>query len=157
MTKHLINGKPYTKLSPMKEIRRHVRQTDIEPLEKIIFLTSKPFERAKAVQDYATVSYFSDSETTSGQMSFIGHRKDYEKCMIWLKEMDMYDLLDEVYIFDRYHKNGDDMVEKVIPMNHDFMQKIVIKEKYKHCWMGGEVYGGHLEAKYALDPLNERF
>ena len=126
-------------------------------LEKIIFLTTKPFDRGVIKRDYTTNSNYSDLETTSGRMSFIGHKKDYEKCMVWLKETDMYDLLDEVHIFDRYHKNGEDMVEKVTPMNHEFMQKIVIKEKYKHCWWNGEVYGGRLDPEYALDPFNKRF
>lgn len=158
MTRHLINGKPYAVHEAEKQKRKEeLRQAGVKPLEKIILITSKPFDTPTRRQDSATGEYYTDTEATYGNMSFVGHRKDYEKCIIWLKEIDMYDRLDEVYIFDRYHKNGDDMVEKVIPMNHEFMQKIVIKEKYKHCWMGGTVYGGHLEPKYALDPLNERF
>ena len=48
----------------------------MKPLEKIIIAVSKPFEAPKAVLDSATNHYYSDTETVTGKLMFIGDKKN---------------------------------------------------------------------------------
>ena len=66
-------------------------------------------------------------------------------------------MIDEVYIMDRFHIDGEDMIESVEEKLHEFSYTIELKEKYKHCWWGGEVMGCRLFSEYALDPDNKRW
>lgn len=129
----------------------------MKPLEKIIIASSKPFDAPKAVLDSSTNSYYSDYETTTGYLAFIGNKKklkDFEKFM---KKRNLWEMIDELYIYDRYHINGNDMVESIKQIRHEFNCEIKIKEEYKHCWFNGNVYGCKLWEEYALDPYNKRF
>ena len=62
---------------------------------------------------------------------------------------------DEIYIYDRYHKNGDDMIKRSTMMLHEFSYTITIKKEYEHCWWNGEVAGCKLFDEYAFDPKNK--
>lgn len=126
-------------------------------LEKIIIATSTPFETAATGYTNYGQS-FADTRTTTGKLTFVGTRKDYDKFITFLKEADMYDMLDEIYIYDRFHVSGEDMIEKVLPTGkHDFSQVIKLKEKFKKCWWNGEVEGCRLFSEFAFDPQNELF
>ena len=158
MTKHLINGKPYSYYETKKktELQNIVKGLDVK-LEKIIVITSQPFEVAASKLDPATDSYYSDAETTTGKLVFIGHRDKLDACLEWLKEVGQYDKIDELYIFDRYHISGEDMIESYYEKMHEYNLEITIKDKFKECWWNGNPKGCQLFREYALDPNNERW
>jgi len=158
MTKHLINGKPYSHYETKKktELQNIVKGMGVK-LEKIIVITSKPFEVAASKLDPATDSYYSDTETTTGKLVFIGHKDKLDACLEWLKEVGQYDKIDELYIFDRYHISGEDMIESYYEKMHEYNLEITIKDKFKECWWNGNPKGCQLFKEYALDPNNERW
>lgn len=154
MTKHLINGKPY---SYYDNTSQEVKQYKGEPLEKIIVITSQPFERNAIKLDSATGENYSDYETATGKLVFIGNKDKLDACLEWLKEVGQYDKIDELYIFDRYHISGEDMIESYYEKMHEYNLEITIKEKFQECWWNGNPKGCQLFREYALDPDNERW
>jgi len=154
MTKHLINGKPY---SYYDNKTQQVKKRKGKPIEKIIVITSKPFEAAATKLDLATDSHYADAETTTGKLVFIGNKDKLDACLEWLKEVGQYDKIDELYIFDRYHKSGEDMIESYYEKMHEYNLEITIKDKFQECWWNGNPKGCQLFREYALDPDNERW
>jgi hypothetical protein len=128
----------------------------MKKLEKIIIVTSKPLRSMKQTEDNMGNRYVDDCEVT-GKLIFIGDKKKYERMVKWMKEIGQWDNMDEVYIYDRYHKNGDDMVKRATMKLHEFSYVITLKDEYKECWWGGEVSGCRLHPEFALDPRNERW
>ncbi len=124
-------------------------------LEKIVIAVSKPLEVAVMKDDAATGSRYQDSETTTGKMIFLSNKDKYEQFQAWMKLNDQWDEVDEIYIYDRYHKSGEDMIERASMMLHEFSHSITLKDKFKECWFNGEVSGCKLYSKHALDPKNK--
>tara|TARA_Y100000004_G_scaffold126789_1_gene142733 strand:- start:6024 stop:6413 length:390 start_codon:yes stop_codon:yes gene_type:complete len=129
----------------------------MKPLEKIIIAVSKPFDAPKSVLDPATNCHYSDYETITGKLMFIGDKKKYNRFKDFMKKNEQWDMIDEIYIYDRYHKNGNDMVESVIQRKHEFSCDINLKKEYEQCWFNKKVSGCKLWPEYALDPYNKRF
>ena len=128
----------------------------MKKLEKIIIVTSGPLKSAKRSYDNIGNSYM-DTCNTTGKLIFLGDKKKYERMKKWMKEIDQWKNMDEVYIFDRFHKNGEDMVKRATQKLHEFSYVITLKEEYKECWWNGEVSGCRLYPEFALDPKNERW
>lgn len=124
-------------------------------LEKIVIVVSKPLEISVMKDDPSTGLKFADNDTKTGKMIFISNKEKYDQFLVWMKENEQYDEIDEIYIFDRYHKSGEDMIERVTMMMHEFSHAITLKEKFKKCWFNGEVSGCKLFSEYALDPENK--
>lgn len=125
-------------------------------LEKIIIVTSRPLRSMKQSEDNMGNRYMDDCEVT-GKLIFIGDKKKYERMKKWMKEIDQWKNMDEVYIYDRYHKNGEDMIKRATQKLHEFSYTITLKDEYKKCWWNGEVSGCRLEPEFALDPDNKRW
>ena len=158
MTKHLINGKPYSYYEKEKktELQKIVKGLDVT-LEKIIVITSKALTGSVSRYDPATYSSYSDVTDRTGTMVFVADKKKYKRFNKWIKKMEQEHMIDEVYIMDRFHIDGEDMIESVEEKLHEFSYTIELKEKYKHCWWGGEVMGCRLFSEFALDPDNKRW
>jgi hypothetical protein len=125
-------------------------------LEKIIIVTSKNLKSIKRYQDSMGRAYTDDCDV-AGKLIFLADKKRYEKFNEWMKEVGQWENMDEVYIFDRYHKNGDDMIERASMKLHEYSWTITLKDKYKECWFGGEVSGCQLWKEHRLDPKNIRW
>ena len=128
----------------------------MKKLEKIIIITSKPLRSTKQTEDNMGNRYVDDCDVT-GKLIFLGDKKKYEKMVKWMKSIDQWKNMDEVYIFDRFHKNGEDMIERATMKLHEYSYIITLKEKYKECWFNGEVSGCMLWKEHALDPENKRW
>ena len=124
-------------------------------LEKIVIAVSKPLNVSVRKDDAATGSSYSDIESTTGKMIFLSDKDKYHQFEAWMKQNGQWDEVDEIYIFDRYHKNGEDMIERASMMMHEFSHLITLKEEFKKCWFNGEVSGCKLYSEYALDPENK--
>lgn len=124
-------------------------------LEKIVIAVSGPLNVGVTKIDAATGHNFQDIDQKTGKMVFLANKQKYDQWEIWMKENDQWDEVDEIYIFDRYHKNGEDMIERCSMMLHEFSHTITLKEKFKKCWFNGEVKGCQLWKEYALDPENK--
>tara|TARA_R110002020_G_scaffold466850_1_gene689876 strand:+ start:759 stop:1211 length:453 start_codon:yes stop_codon:yes gene_type:complete len=124
-------------------------------LEKIVIAVSGPLEVPTMKDDPATGSRYSDSETRVGKMIFLADKEKYDQWEIWMKENDQWDEVDEIYIYDRYHKNGEDMIQRASMMLHEFSHTITLKDKFKECWFDGQVSGCKLWDEHALDPKNK--
>ena len=74
-----------------------------------------------------------------------------------MKENEQWEMIDEIYIYDRYHVDGNDMVESVTERKHEFSCDINLKKEYEQCWFNKKVSGCKLWSEYALDPENKRF
>mgnify|MGYP003140604330 CR=1 FL=1 len=129
----------------------------MKPLEKIIIASSVPLNTPKTAYDPMLRKYYSDYATTTGYLAFIGNKEKLNRFKEFMKKRNAWEMIDELYIYDRYHKNGNDMVESVKELRHEFNCRIEIKKEYKHCWFNEEVYGCKLWPEYALDPNNKRF
>lgn len=125
-------------------------------LEKIIICVSKPMFRLKQTQDNMGHVCMDDSEV-SGKMIFIANKEKYERWKRWMDQQDQWKNMDEVYIYDRFHISGEDMIERSTMMLHEYSYTITLKEKFKECWWNGEVSGCRLHPEFALDPDNKRW
>tara|TARA_R100001443_G_scaffold100410_1_gene107814 strand:- start:304 stop:747 length:444 start_codon:yes stop_codon:yes gene_type:complete len=132
------------------------RKNGTEKLEKIIIVTSRPFNRLKQKEDNMGNSFVDDHSVT-GKMMFIGNKEKYNDFKEWMKEIGEWDNVDELYIYDRYHKSGHDMIEKTSMKLHKYCYSITLKDEYKECWFNGEVSGCKLWNEDALDPDNKRW
>ena len=125
-------------------------------LEKIIIAVSKPLFQLKKTQDNMGNITVDDKEV-AGQMIFIANKEKYERWKRWMDQQDQWENMDEVYIYDRIHISGEDMIERATMTLHEFSYTITLKEKFKKCWFNGEVGGCKLWQEYALDPYNKRW
>tara|TARA_R110000851_G_C13073102_1_gene565052 strand:+ start:437 stop:874 length:438 start_codon:yes stop_codon:yes gene_type:complete len=124
-------------------------------LEKIVIAVSGPLEIPKSFKDLSTGSTYSDSESVTGKMTFIANKDTFTRWETWMKENDQWDEIDEIYVFDRFHKSGDDMIKRCSMHLHEFSWSITLKDEFKECWFGGEVSGCKLWNEHALDPENK--
>ena len=124
-------------------------------LQKIVIAVSKPFDIGVTKTDASTGYNYQDIDQTTGKMIFIANKKKYDQWQMWMKENDQWDEVDEIYIYDRFHKSGEDMIERCSMMLHEFSHTITLKEKFKHCWWNEEVSGCKLFEEHALDPYNK--
>ena len=91
----------------------------MKKFEKIIIVTSKGLTSNKQYQDNMGNSFTDDCDVR-GKMIFLADKKKYEKFKKWMKSIDQWKNMDEVYIFDRFHKNGDDMIKRATMKLHEF-------------------------------------
>jgi len=124
-------------------------------LEKIVIAVSGPLNVGVTRTDASTGYNYQDIDQTTGKMVFLANKEKYDQWEIWMKENDQWDEVDEIYIYDRYHKSGEDMIERCSMMMHEFSHTITLKDKFKKCWFGGEVKGCKLWTEHALDPENK--
>ena len=124
-------------------------------LEKIVILVSKPIQISVTKKDVGTGAYYQDLDTRTGKMIFVGDFAKYQRMIEFMKDNGQWNEIDELYIYDRYHKNGDDMIKRSTMMLHEFSYTITIKKEYEHCWWNGEVAGCKLFDEYAFDPKNK--
>ena len=123
-------------------------------LEKIIIAVSKPLDVPKTMYDRATHSTYQDSNNVTGKMIFIANKERFQKFEQWMKENGQWDEIDEIYIYDRFHKTGDDMIKRTSMQRHEFSWVITLKDKFKECWFHGEVSGCKLWTEHAYDPTH---
>ena len=126
-----------------------------ETLQKIVIAVSKPLEVPKTIHDHSTNSTFQDLDSVTGKMIFIANKERFIRWKTWMKENDQWNEIDEIYVFDRFHKSGEDMIERCSMMLHEFSHTITLKDKFKQCWFQGEVSGCQLFPEFALDPENK--
>ena len=124
-------------------------------MEKIVVAVSGPLDIGKSRLDHVTGSTYSDLETVTGKMIFIANKDRFTRWETWMKENDQWNEIDEIYVFDRYHKSGDDMIQRCSMHLHEFSWSITLKDEFKECWWNGEVSGCQLFSEFALDPDNE--
>lgn len=124
-------------------------------LEKIVIAVSGPLNIGVTKIDSSTGYNFQDIDQTTGKMVFLANKAKFDQWKIWMKENDQWNEVDEIYIYDRYHKSGEDMIERCSMMLHEFSHTITLKDKFKECWFGGEVKGCKLWNEHALDPENK--
>ena len=128
----------------------------MKKFEKIIIVTSKGLTSNKQYQDNMGNSFTDDCDVR-GKMIFLADKKKYEKFKKWMKSIDQWKNMDEVYIFDRFHKNGDDMIKRATMKLHEYSWTITLKEEYKKCWFNGEVSGCQLWREHRIDPDNKQW
>lgn len=124
-------------------------------MEKIVVAVSGPLDIPKSRLDHVTGSTYSDLETVTGKMMFIANKDRFTRWKYWMKENEQWNEIDEIYVFDRYHKSGDDMIKRCSMHLHEFSWSITLKDEFKECWWNGEVSGCRLFPEFALDPDNE--
>lgn len=166
MTKHLINGKPYNKKTafgydnepdyPEFEDMPDLKLVKRLKYEKVVIARSKPLNSTKSYQDNMGNNYIDDYNPT-GNMIFLADKEKYFRWKKWMKEIGQWDTIDEIYVFDTIHKNGDNMIKRATMKLHEFSYVITLKDAYKHCWWGGEVSGEQLFREYAIDPDNKHW
>ena len=122
-------------------------------LEKIVIAVSKPLNVSVKKDDAATGSSYSDIESTTGKMIFLSDKDKYHQFEAWMKQNGQWDEVDEIYIFDRYHKNGEDMIERASMMMHEFSHLITLKKNLKNvglmvkCLVANYILNMHLIQK----------
>ena len=141
----------------MKNIEIYDRITGTDKLEKIIIVTSKSLDITKSYNDMQTKTSYMDSATRTGKLIFLADNQKLKEFESWMKEVGQWNNVDEIYIYDRYHKTGHDMIKKAKMKRHKYSWKIDLKPEYEKCWFNGEVSGCKLWSEHALDPKNERF
>lgn len=123
-------------------------------LEKIIIIESKPFDMAVNKFDRNTQSAFVDNAVRTGRMIFIGNQQKLDKALNLIAEYGF--AVNEVYIHDRYHKDGFDMIASV-KTRSEFQQDITLRHDYKEHWFNERVGGGNLAWNEGIDCTNIRF
>tara|TARA_R100000781_G_scaffold63337_1_gene40195 strand:- start:2009 stop:2470 length:462 start_codon:yes stop_codon:yes gene_type:complete len=124
-------------------------------LEKIIIAVSKPLIISESKLDSDMNKYYKDSNSVVGKMIFIANKEKYERWLEWMELNDQNKEIDEIYIYDRFHIDGNDMIERSSIMLHEFSYAITLKDKYKKCWFNQEINGCKLYREFAIDPFNE--
>ena len=122
--------------------------------EKIIIAVSKPIFKLKKKEDNMGHVFMDDDETV-GKMIFIADKKKYQEWCLWMKENKQWEQMNEIYIYDRTHVSGEDMIERATMMLHKYSYVITLKDKFKKCWFNGEVDGCKLFPEHAIDPENK--
>lgn len=141
----------------MENLEKYERVNGVEKLEKIVIVTSKAMNTMKSYNDMATGTSYMDDATTTGKLVFLADSQKLKEFEDWMVEVGQSDNINEIYIFDRYHKNGDDMIKRATQKRHKYSYAITLKPEYEKCWYNGEVTGCNLWHEYRLDPKNERF
>ena len=126
-----------------------------ETLEKIVIAVSGPLDIPKTMYDSVTNSTYQDSKNVTGKMIFLANKEKFQQWEKWMHENGQHSEIDEVYIYDRFHKSGVDMIERCSMHLHEFSWSITLKDKFKECWFNGEVQGCKLWNEHALDPENK--
>lgn len=141
----------------MENIKNLERVNDNSKLEKIIIVTSKGLTGMSKKYDIGTQTSYQDDSEVSGKLVFLADKVKFNEWKCWMKEVGQWDNVDEVYIYDRYHKNGDDMIKRATQKLHKYSYAITLKPEYKECWFNGEVTGCKLWYEFGLDPHNIRW
>ncbi len=140
-----------------QNIENYERRTNGKKLQKIVIATSKPLNGTVSKYDYTTGTAYTDDKSKHGKLVFLADNQKLKEFESWMKSVEQWDNVDEIYIYDRYHVTGEDMVKKATMKRHKYSWIIDLKPEFKKCWFNGEVVGCKLWSEYALDPKNERF